>query len=319
VSASHLWKAGGTNLDPRQAIVLSARAQVFPPVAEAAPLPMPVRRPLPVTVDPLTHVVNDSVVGRIAIRGRKPLALTVIVDGVARQVSSTFRSSTQVLGAMGIALGPADRVVPAANTLLWSGARVRVIRIRREVAARQVLLPVPVIHRSDPTLPRGRVVVVPGRPGVKVQRFEHTFADRKLVALRYLDQRILRPSQPRVVRTGTRVMIAARGAFAGREFLDMVATAYAPWCCRGVDDVTAIGLKAGYGVVAVDPRIIPLRSRLYIEGYGYAVAGDTGSAIKGLRIDLGMDTTRLARQWGRRSVRVFIIQKAPPKKTPPAS
>jgi 3D (Asp-Asp-Asp) domain-containing protein len=76
-----------------------------------------------------------------------------------------------------------------------------------------------------------------------------------------------------------------------------------------VDHITATGVHAGYGVVAVDHDVIPLGSRLYIEGYGYALAGDTGSRIKGLRIDLGYDTKRQAIQFGRRPVRVYIVQK----------
>jgi len=144
---------------------------------------------------------------------------------------------------------------------------------------------------------------------VKVQRISHTFADGGLVSTIYLGQEVERPSQARVIRTGTRVLVASRGAFAGYEYMTLEATAYAPWHGKGVDGTTAIGLRAGYGVVAVDPRVIPLRSRLFIEGYGYAIAGDTGGAIKGTRIDLGMDTVRAAKQFGRRSVRVYIIKK----------
>src|SRR3989304_9140891 len=110
----------------------------------------------------------------------------------------------------------------------------------------------------------------------------------KAVSMNFLGQEVIRPSTPRVVRTGTRVLVASRGAFAGREYMDMVATAYAPWCCRGVDNITSIGLRAGYGVVAVDPRGIPLRSKGYIEGDGYAVSGGVGSAVKGLRIGPGV-------------------------------
>jgi 3D (Asp-Asp-Asp) domain-containing protein len=66
-------------------------------------------------------------------------------------------------------------------------------------------------------------------------------------------------------------------------------------------------MKAGKGVVAVDPRVIPLGTRLYIEGYGVAVAGDVGSAIKGRRIDLGFGTYAEAIRWGRRNVRVQIL------------
>jgi 3D (Asp-Asp-Asp) domain-containing protein len=74
-----------------------------------------------------------------------------------------------------------------------------------------------------------------------------------------------------------------------------------------VDGTTSIGLRAGYGVVAVDPELIPLRSVLYIEGYGRAIAGDVGSAIKGRRIDLGFEKAREAYRFGRRVVRVYIL------------
>jgi len=59
--------------------------------------------------------------------------------------------------------------------------------------------------------------------------------------------------------------------------------------------------------VAVDPRIIPLGTRLYIEGYGYAIAGDTGGAIKNFRIDLGYNSRSEAMKFGRREVKVYIL------------
>jgi len=75
--------------------------------------------------------------------------------------------------------------------------------------------------------------------------------------------------------------------------ITMRGTWYDPFHCGGSGSGrTATGIKAGYGVVAVDPKFIRLGSRLYIEGYGYAVAGDTGGAIKGNRIDLGVDSPK---------------------------
>ena len=71
---------------------------------------------------------------------------------------------------------------------------------------------------------------------------------------------------------------------------------------------TAIGRRAGYGIVAVDPRIIPLGTKLYIIGYGFAVAGDTGGAILGHRIDLGFDSLHGALLFGRRDVTVYRIK-----------
>jgi 3D (Asp-Asp-Asp) domain-containing protein len=97
--------------------------------------------------------------------------------------------------------------------------------------------------------------------------------------------------------------------------MTMVATAYDPGPVstgkRPGDQgygVTASGRRAGYGVVAVDPRVIPLGTRLFIPGYGYAVAGDTGSAIKGNRIDLGFATYAEAVRFGRQTVTVYILE-----------
>ena len=77
--------------------------------------------------------------------------------------------------------------------------------------------------------------------------------------------------------------------------------------------ITASGMKAQYGVVAVDPSVIPLGTKLYIEStdgswaYGYCVAGDTGGGINGNRVDLFFNSRSEALQFGRRQVRVYIL------------
>lgn len=96
------------------------------------------------------------------------------------------------------------------------------------------------------------------------------------------------------------------------KVIDMVATAYEPGpisCGKYASGYTAIGYKASKGIVAVDPRIIPLGTIVYIEGYGYAIAADVGSAIKGYRIDLCFDTYREAISFGRRRIKVYIVDK----------
>ncbi len=71
--------------------------------------------------------------------------------------------------------------------------------------------------------------------------------------------------------------------------------------------ITASGMRAGYGVVAVDPRVIPLGTKLYVEGYGYCIAGDTGGAIKGNKIDLCFNSYSEAVNYGRKNVTVYIL------------
>ena len=72
--------------------------------------------------------------------------------------------------------------------------------------------------------------------------------------------------------------------------------------------MTAIGRPAGHGIVAVDPSVIPLGTRLYIPGYGFAIAGDTGGAIHGNRIDLGFNSYADAIRFGRREVTVYRLR-----------
>ena len=69
---------------------------------------------------------------------------------------------------------------------------------------------------------------------------------------------------------------------------------------------TATGTWPSRGIAAVDPRVIPLGTKLHIEGYGEAIAADTGGAIQGKRIDVYMDTKDECWQWGRREVEVRI-------------
>lgn len=106
---------------------------------------------------------------------------------------------------------------------------------------------------------------------------------------------------------------------------EMKATAYClcKKCCgKSPSDPhygeTSSGLKiipgTGMKVIAVDPKVIPLGSKVYVEGlngagdYGYAIAADRGSAIKNNKIDLYMDTHELALKWGRKSVRVYVVE-----------
>ncbi len=70
-----------------------------------------------------------------------------------------------------------------------------------------------------------------------------------------------------------------------------------------------IGLPLARGIVAVDPNVIPMGTRLYVEGYGNAIAADQGNAINGNRIDLFFDSHQQASKWGIKTVKVTILGK----------
>ncbi|API91909.1 MULTISPECIES: LysM peptidoglycan-binding domain-containing protein [unclassified Virgibacillus] len=96
----------------------------------------------------------------------------------------------------------------------------------------------------------------------------------------------------------------------GQSF-SVTATAYTA-SCNGCSGVTATGVDLNKDpnakVIAVDPSVIPLGSKVYVEGYGYATAADTGGAIKGNKIDVHVPSKGEATNWGVRTVNVTIVE-----------
>lgn len=105
-------------------------------------------------------------------------------------------------------------------------------------------------------------------------------------------------------RSEYQVMPLSTSSVASSEGMWMESTAYSPY--EG-GPYTATGEYVRRGIAAVDPNTIPLGTKLYVEGYGHAVAADVGGAIKGNRIDLAFDSYQEAMNWGRRDVLVQVI------------
>ena len=76
------------------------------------------------------------------------------------------------------------------------------------------------------------------------------------------------------------------------------------YCLRGT---TSTGVPVGWGVIAVDPKVIPLGTRMFVPGYGEGVAADTGPAVQGNTIDLWFSSCAQAMEWGRRTVTITIL------------
>jgi len=107
----------------------------------------------------------------------------------------------------------------------------------------------------------------------------------------------------------TQNVSASQEPAAGKE-ITVTATAYTAYC-EGCSGTTAIGINLRSNpeqkVIAVDPNVIPLGARVWVEGYGEAIAGDTGGAIKGNKIDVFIPTQDQALKWGRKQVKVKIL------------
>lgn len=96
-------------------------------------------------------------------------------------------------------------------------------------------------------------------------------------------------------------------SYAYNKSLSVVATGYTPYD-PGCNGITATGVAAKRGIIAVDTSVIPFGTKIYIPGYGVGIAADRGGAIKGNKIDLCYDTVKEALSWGRRTVTIFILE-----------
>lgn len=174
----------------------------------------------------------------------------------------------------------------------------------------------PVIHHLSFSLaPGSSKVTATGTPGIRKILVRYTQRDGGPVRRCVIGSSLLRAPKPRIIADGIGTSGLARFeansivrmAYIARGAIEMLATGYAADCI-GCDGMTAIGRRAGHGIVAVDPRVIPLGTHLYIPGYGLAVAGDTGGSIVGHRIDLGFDSLRDAAIFGRRAITVYRLK-----------
>lgn len=266
--------------------------------------------------DGVSPDVSERVYGSATITITRAIPVTVTVDGRTVQCRSTGPTVKHVLAQVGVLLRPDDRVSPGMEVGLTPGMKIRVIRVVSEVITRQVRVAYRIERRPDSNMDRGETKVIrPGVEGVREQRVLVTYEDGRAVSEKVLSSRVLREPVAKLLAVGTRnpvrTLHTSRGTFRYRNSYTMLATAYEPGprsCGKYADGYTAIGMKAEPGIVAVDPRIIPLRTRLYVEGYGPAIAGDVGAAIKGHRIDLLFGTVEEALRYGKRWVKVYVLE-----------
>lgn len=251
----------------------------------------------------------------IAYRAAVPVKL--IAGNRTRIVQTSAINVEHFIADERITLHHFDIVRPSLNAPLVKGSTIRIVRYTAAMTTVKERIGTPTIHRLDFDLsPGSSRVLSQGAPGLKLVKLRRLTGDDGSVQVDAVGTRILRHPKPRVIADGVSRYDAV-SALVSRSFaktsyeaihaMRMVATAYTPWC-TGCSGTTASGYHAGRGIVAVDPRVIPLGTKLYIPGYGFAVAGDTGGAIIGDRIDLGFESEQAALIFGRRVITVYRLK-----------
>jgi 3D (Asp-Asp-Asp) domain-containing protein len=203
---------------------------------------------------------------------------------------------------------------PHYDDALGVAAHVAPLRVDTVMQSRRIAIPVlPNVRISAHLSPGVRTVVRKGSPDIAWVTERVTYWNDVVVDRQVISREIVRRGTPAQVVEGTPKTLAqlrSDNRYRVALAMTMVATAYtADTATAYPTGYTATGILAHQGVVAVDPRVIPLGSTVFVPGYGIAIAADTGGAIIGNRIDLCMDSYGDAINFGRQTVQVYLLKR----------
>jgi 3D (Asp-Asp-Asp) domain-containing protein len=212
-----------------------------------------------------------------------------------------------LLRRMGVSLRPDDRVYPRRWGEVFEGLEIRLVRVDVRDVEETVTVPFPIVLRDDASLQAGTVRLAGTDPASgTTQRLVRVYERSDGIAERVLQaETVMLPTRPRVYLVGAAGRNPLPERLRGERV--MSASAYSP-DEPGLGYDTSVGVRAGRGVVAVDPSVIPYGTQMWIEGYGFGVAADCGSAIQGNRIDLCFDNVGEVDGYGLRDVRVRFLK-----------
>lgn len=255
--------------------------------------------------DTVQPSIDTAVKKNMKIVVNRAFKVKVLADGKEEIIYTTAVPIKKAIALAGFQLGDKDIVKTLPEAKVTPNQEIEIIRVSEQEIKVDESLPYGDERVDDPTLEKGLTKTVKrGVNGVARNTVKVTFYNGKEQKREIIATQTLVKPQNRVVAMGSITAVSRGGERMDiREAKYMQATAYTYTGFR-----TATGLAPTVGMVAVDPGVIPMGSRLYIEGYGYAWAADTGGAVKGNIIDLFMEERSQCIKWGRRSVKVYILQ-----------
>ena len=253
----------------------------------------------------------------------RAVPIEVKVDGKKLNIESAEHNVKDMLRAEKIQLSNLDKVYPSKDYAIKKGLKVVVTRVKTKDVKEITNIDYDIVIKNDSEIESGaKKVLQEGQNGEKQTITRIIYEDDKEVSRKVISEIVEKEPVQQIVAVGTLnsdYTLSRGGNFSYAKFLQMKATAYtADYESTGKGPghpdfgITASGTVArrssgGYSSVAVDPRVIPLGTKLYIEGYGYAIAEDTGGAIKGNRVDLFFNSASEANNWGVRWINVYVM------------
>lgn len=247
---------------------------------------------------------------------KKAVPVKVVIAGqeleletAENTIGDMLVAETDTLKEKGIDYKEEDIVTPATETPIANNMDINVVQVQIEELVEAQSIPYGTVSTVDYSKDFSEQKVTrEGVNGEKEVTYKIVKHDGKVVKKEEVSQKPIKAAQDQLVVKGGSAVLASRGGnIVGKKKLYMQSTAYYG------HGITATGRKpvynpSGLSTIAVDPRVIPLGSKVYVEGYGYAIASDTGGAIKGNIIDVYFNSGSQCQSWGRKyGVVVMLI------------
>jgi len=239
---------------------------------------------------------------------RRATPITIIADGQTIETRTRQKTVGDALQALGILLLGEDQVHPPLDAELHPNILIQITRIAEKLEYEEDLLPFETVWEpDDDLLIDARRVGAEGRPGVLRRRYRVRYENGKEVSRKLEDEWVAVTPERKVILYGRKIVqhtaMTPDGPITYWRKLRAYTTSYSP-SRSGTDPSlpwyghTRLGFTAGKGVVGVDPSVVNMSQKLYVPGYGFAIAGDTGSGLHGKHLDLGFsDNTYESWHW----------------------
>lgn len=281
--------------------------------------------------DKIEPALDSKISKNEVIKITKAQNVVLLVDGKEKKFKTAEASIGDMLKAENIKYDDNDRVEPAVDSKIVKDQKIEVVRVEEEVVKETENIGFETTVKKNDKLDKSVTKTVQdGQDGEKEITAKIVYENGKEVGRHIVSEKVLKEPIAKVVEQGTmQTVVLSRGTSSstastgstnlsgtsnssgagessGKKTMTMQSTAYY------TGTVTATGTAPrrnpnGLSTVAVDPRVIPLGSKLYISGYGYAVAEDTGGAVKNNIIDVFLNSYDECMSWGRRNVEVTIV------------
>ena len=261
----------------------------------------------------LTSMISITILGGYSKLNKE---VTLIVNGEEKQIS-TFKYDVQdLLVAECVKYDNNDIVTKNLDEKLNDGMEIEVINVTEEVIKESKSVPFEVNVVEDKDLLKGQTKVEEeGKAGENQLVYKITYHNGKQVEKIFVEEVVSETPINKIVKKGTKVeevkVASSRGESSRKissnvnskgKHMSVVATAYTG------DSITSTGKKPKWGTIAVDPKVIPYGTKVYIPQFNKTfIAEDCGGAIKGNKIDIFMNDESSVYNWGRKTIDIYIV------------